>query len=115
MGQQVQVQVQVQVPLDVDGVRVIVCVGDFDQDTLQPLKAACTAAADDPGVRRVILDVSRVTFADSTMLNLMLILMRTGRLVLVGPVSPRLGRVLDLTQARDLFPTTDGIDAARTL
>lgn len=48
------------------------------------------------------------------MLNLMLILLRACRLALAGPVPPRLGRVLDLTQARDLFPTADGIDAAGT-
>ncbi|WP_079407421.1 STAS domain-containing protein [Streptomyces sp. 3211] len=106
---------QVQVPVDVDGVGVIVCAGDFDQDTLSPLRAACSAAADAPGVRRIILDVTQVAFADSAMLNLMMIMLRTGRLVLAGPVPPRLGRVLDLTQARELFPTAAGIDAARSL
>ncbi|CAM5671459.1 hypothetical protein SAVIM338S_07041 [Streptomyces avidinii] len=106
---------QVQVPSDVDGVRVIVCVGDFDQDTLEPLTAACTAATDDSGVRRIVLDVAQVDFADSTMLNLMLVLLRTRRLVLAGPLPHRLERLLHLTQALDLFEVADSVDAARAL
>lgn len=108
-------ELKVRVLPDEDGVRVIVCAGEFDQDTLGPLTAACTAAADDPGLRRIVLDVAQVTFADSAMLNLMLSLRRTGRLVLAGPVPPRLGRLLEVTGARDLFPTADGIEAARSL
>ncbi|MFD3682816.1 STAS domain-containing protein [Streptomyces sp. NPDC058613] len=106
---------QVRVLPDEDGVRVIRCVGDFDQDTLDPLTHACTNAADDPGVRRIVLDVTEVAFADSSMLNLMVRMLRTGRLVVAGPVPPRLGRLLDLTQVRAVLPTADGIDAARTL
>ncbi|MEU9032692.1 STAS domain-containing protein [Streptomyces sp. NPDC048383] len=105
----------VQVLPDEDGVRVIVCRGEFDQDTLGPLKEAGTAAANDPGVRRIILDVTAVTFADSSMLNLMLLLLRTGRLVLAGPLPDRLGRLLDITEARTLFTTTDSIQEARAL
>ncbi|MFD9359971.1 STAS domain-containing protein [Streptomyces sp. NPDC060031] len=106
---------QVQVLPDEDGVRVIVCAGEFDQDTLGPLKTASTKAAYDPGVRRIVLDITAVTFADSVTLSLMLHLLRTGRLVLAGPVPPRLDRLLDLTETRDLFPTADGIEAARIL
>ncbi|MFD3328018.1 STAS domain-containing protein [Streptomyces sp. NPDC058701] len=106
---------QVRVLPDEGGVRVIVCAGDFDQDTLEPLDQACADAEDDPGVRRIVLDVTRVDFADSSMLNLMVRVLRTGRLVVAGPVPPRLGRLLDLTQVRDLLPTADGIDAARSL
>ncbi|MFD9305423.1 STAS domain-containing protein [Streptomyces sp. NPDC060048] len=108
-------ELRVRVLPDEDGVRVIVCAGEFDQDTLGSLRAACAAAADHPGLRRIVLDVTRVTFADSAMLNLMLILLRTGRLILAGPVPTRLGRLLDLTGAREVFPTADGIEAARTL
>lgn len=109
------VEQQVQVLSDEDGVRVIVCAGDFDQDSLGPLEAACVAGEDDPAVRRVVLDVTGVTFADSAMLNLMLRLRRTGRLVLVGPVPPRMGRLLDLTGTSALFPTAEGVEAARLL
>ncbi|MFJ7269499.1 hypothetical protein ACIQV3_23115 [Streptomyces sp. NPDC099050] len=65
--------------------------GDSGRESLHLLRAA----DDDLGVRRIVLDVSRATFADSTML----ILLRTGRLVLAGPVPPRQGRVLGLAQA----------------
>ncbi|MFD9359587.1 STAS domain-containing protein [Streptomyces sp. NPDC060031] len=106
---------QVRVRPDEDGVRVIVCVGEFDQDTLQPLRESSAQAAADPDVRRIVLDVSQVGFADSSMLNQMLLLLRTGRLVLAGPVPPQLGRLLDLTEARGLFPVADSVEAASRL
>ncbi|MEU9415905.1 STAS domain-containing protein [Streptomyces sp. NPDC048272] len=106
---------RVRVLPDDSGVRVIVCMGDFDADTLGPLKTAATAAADDRAVRRIVLDVTDVTFADSSMLNVMILLLRTGRLVLAGTVPAQLGRLLDITQARPLFTTADTIEAARAL
>ncbi|MEU9028981.1 STAS domain-containing protein [Streptomyces sp. NPDC048383] len=106
---------QVDVLPDEDGVRVIACTGEFDQDILGPLKAACTAATDDPGVRRIVLDVTQVAFADSSMLNLMLRLRATDRLVLAGPLPAQLARLLDVTSARTLFLTAEGIEAARVL
>ncbi|MGW7313905.1 hypothetical protein [Streptomyces sp. NPDC054854] len=55
-------------------------------------------------------------FADSSLLNLMLLLLRSGRLVLAGPVPDRLGRLLDVTETRALFTMIDGTtDAARAL
>ncbi|MFD3330997.1 hypothetical protein [Streptomyces sp. NPDC058701] len=60
-----------------------------------------------------VLDVPRIAFADSSMLNLLVRMLHTGRLV--SPVPVQLGRLLDLTQVRDLLPTADGIDAARTV
>ncbi|WP_329448214.1 hypothetical protein OG906_00945 [Streptomyces sp. NBC_01426] len=42
-------------------------------------------------------------------------LLRTGRLVLVGPVPSRLGRLLDVMGAGPLFPTADTVEAARAL
>ncbi|MFJ6793631.1 STAS domain-containing protein [Streptomyces sp. NPDC091268] len=106
---------QVRVQPDEAGVRVIVCAGEFDQDTLEPFREACGQAAADPEVRRVVLDVSQVGFADSSMLNQMLILLRTGRLVLAGPLPPQLGRLLDLTEARSLFTVADSVEAASSL
>ncbi|MFJ9080319.1 STAS domain-containing protein [Streptomyces sp. NPDC102278] len=94
-----------------NGVRVIICVGDFDAETLGGLKAAIAH----PEVRRLVLDVTTVTFADSSMLNVMILLLRTGRLVLTGPIAAQLGRLLDLTGAGPLFPTADTVEAARVL
>ncbi|MFD3872858.1 hypothetical protein [Streptomyces sp. NPDC058623] len=56
-----------------------------------------------------------MTYADSSILNLMLLLLLSGRLVLAGSVPDRLGRLLDVTEVRALFTTTDGIEAARGL
>ncbi|MFJ5811141.1 STAS domain-containing protein [Streptomyces sp. NPDC093093] len=106
---------QVRVLPDENGVRVLVCAGDFDAETLGGLKVASTAAIDDPGVRRIVLDVTGVTFADSSMLNVMILLLNTGRLVLAGTVPPQLGRLLDVTQAGQLFTTADTVETARGL
>ncbi|MET9700894.1 STAS domain-containing protein [Streptomyces sp. NPDC006529] len=106
---------QVTVLPDEGGVRVIVCEGEFDQDTLRPLKAAGAEAAADPGLRRIVLDVSKIAFGDSSLLNAMLMLLRSGRLVLAGPVPGQLDRLLEITQSRPLFTTADSIEAARAL
>ncbi|MFF3431468.1 STAS domain-containing protein [Streptomyces sp. NPDC002602] len=109
------VEQQVRVQPDDNGVRVIVCAGEFDAETLGPLNTAATRAIDDPQVKRIVLDVTDIRFADSTMLNVMLLLLHTGRLVLAGTVPPQLGRLLDVTGARELFPTADTVESARAL
>ncbi|MFD3680432.1 STAS domain-containing protein [Streptomyces sp. NPDC058613] len=98
-----------------DGARVIVCAGQFDQQTLGPLSEAGAKATADPTIRRIILDISRITFADSSMLNEMFRLRRNNDLILVGPLPPSLERVLELTQARALFQVAESIETARTL
>ncbi|MFF4321377.1 STAS domain-containing protein [Streptomyces sp. NPDC001568] len=102
-------------PDEGDGVRVIVCSGEFDQGTLEPLRQACAPAVADPAVRRIVLDVSRIAFAGCSMLNTMLYLLRSGRLVLAGPLPRSLARVLELTQADRLFTVAAGVEEARTL
>ncbi|MEU3723660.1 STAS domain-containing protein [Streptomyces sp. NPDC031705] len=106
---------RVEVLSDQRGVRVIICSGEFDQGTLGPLRAAAEAAVGDAAVRWIALDVTGVEFADSTLLNLLLWLLRTGRLVLIGPTPHRLNRVFDLTQAGDLFRVVDSVEEARLL
>lgn len=49
------------------------------------------------------------------MLNVMILLLRTGRLVLAGTMPPQLSRLLNLTGAGPLFPTADTVEAARVL
>ncbi|MFD3941153.1 STAS domain-containing protein [Streptomyces sp. NPDC058611] len=102
-------------PDEGDGVRVIVCSGDFDQATLEPLRRACARAVADPAVRGIVLDVSRITFADSSMLDVMLYLQRTGRLVLAGPLPRFLAQILEITQAGPLFTVAGSVEEARTL
>lgn len=107
MGQQVRVEP------DRDGVRIIACTGEFEYGALGPLKAAGEAAAADPSVCRIVLDVRGVTFADSSMLAQILLMLRTGRLVLAGPLPPQLDRRLNLTRVRDMFTIADGTAAVR--
>ncbi|MFD3940787.1 hypothetical protein ACFWSF_38725 [Streptomyces sp. NPDC058611] len=45
----------------------------------------------------------------------MLDLLRSGRLVLAGPLPRSLARVPELTQAGRLFTTADSVEEARTL
>ncbi|MFD0268045.1 hypothetical protein ACFVGY_15910 [Streptomyces sp. NPDC127106] len=68
--------------------------GDFDQDVLAPLAAACEAAAGDGEVAKAVMDVSEVGFADSASLNELL-------------------RLPELTGALGVFPVADRVDAAR--
>ncbi|MEV4191397.1 STAS domain-containing protein [Streptomyces toxytricini] len=103
----------VEVLADEGRVRVIRCVGDFDQGVLAPLAAACAAAADDDRVDKVVVDVSEVAFADSAFLNELLRLRRQLPTVLAGPLPARLLRLLELTGALGVFPLADGVDAAR--
>lgn len=102
-------------PDEGDGVRVIACSGDFDQASLQALRQACAPAVADPAVRRIVLDVSRITFADSAMLDTMLYLHRSGRLVLAGPLPRSLVPVFELTMAGRLFAVAGTVEEARTL
>ncbi|MFD5891275.1 hypothetical protein ACFWHQ_35655 [Streptomyces sp. NPDC060334] len=55
------------------------------------VEEASTAAIDDRAVRRIVLDVTAIRFADSSMLNVMPLLLRTSRLVLAGPNPGQLG------------------------
>ncbi|MFD3762480.1 STAS domain-containing protein [Streptomyces sp. NPDC058622] len=98
-----------------DGVRVITCAGEFDLATQEPLRQACASAVTDPAVRRIVLDVGRVTFADSSLLNTVLNVLDIRSLVLAGPLPQTLARVLELTQADRLFPTAASVEEARTL
>ncbi|MFI5761077.1 STAS domain-containing protein [Streptomyces sp. NPDC051563] len=101
---------------DVEGVRVIACAGEFDQDTLDPFSRAADLAVADPTVRTIVVDLSRVTFADSSMLNALIRLRRTATpLVLAGPIPARLARLFELTSAGQIFTIVDGLDAARAL
>ncbi|MFJ6797197.1 STAS domain-containing protein [Streptomyces sp. NPDC091268] len=100
---------------DVDGVRVISCTGEFDQDSLGPFRQAVADALADP-VRTIVVDVSPITFADSSMLNELIRLRNSGRpLILAGPLNPQMARLFELTSADQIFTVVDGIEAARAL
>ncbi|MEU8464052.1 STAS domain-containing protein [Streptomyces sp. NPDC029003] len=100
---------------DADGVRVIVCAGDFDLDSVAPLRSAADEAVTAPHLRRIVVDVSGLTFADSSVLNQLMRLLRTGRLVLAGPVPLQLARLLDVTGMAPLFTVAKDPEGARAL
>ncbi|MET9610910.1 STAS domain-containing protein [Streptomyces sp. NPDC006512] len=81
---------------DQDGTRIIACSGEFDidsQDALsQALHAACHA-----GVTRTVLDLGRVSFVDSSVLNTLLMAHHRQHLVLAGPLAPHIARLFSVT------------------
>ncbi|MEU5047261.1 STAS domain-containing protein [Streptomyces griseorubiginosus] len=90
---------------------VIVAQGAFDMDTITPFAEALQAAVAKRA--RVVVDVSGITFADSTFLNLLLHINQQTDLRIVAP-APQLRRVLEMTGADTVLtvqPTVD--DAAR--
>ncbi len=95
-------------------VKVIVLRGELDMAATEPVREAVDGAAGAPGV---VLDVSEVTFVDSSMLKELL---RAGaelsryetRLVLAGVPAP-VRRLLDLTRTAQLF--TEARDRAEAL
>ncbi|MFE6912173.1 STAS domain-containing protein [Streptomyces erythrochromogenes] len=89
-----------------DGVRVLVCAGEFDLDTTGKLAAACDRDAAD--ARLLVLDVTGVTFADSSFLNVLIRLNNSRTLVLAGPLPHQLERLLEMTGALALFSVRDG-------
>ncbi|WP_433892542.1 STAS domain-containing protein [Streptomyces sp. CA-111067] len=84
---------------------VVTALGDLDADTLQPLTDELQAAA--ATASGVILDVSGVTFGDSSFINLLL---RTHqhtdlRVTGLGPPLDRLFRLVGVDAVLHIFPT----------
>ncbi|MFC8535724.1 STAS domain-containing protein [Streptomyces sp. NPDC057249] len=77
-----------------DGVRVVAAHGSCDAQSIARLEEALTMAVwTHP---KVVLDASGITFADSSLLNLLILTHRTGTLRVAGP-RPPLQRLLRLT------------------
>lgn len=76
---------------------VIVVTGEADLHSVGPLRAALDGAARDrPDI--VVVDLARLRFGDASLLNLVAQAHhRLPRLVLAGPLSPLLPRMLDVT------------------
>ncbi|MFF3728395.1 STAS domain-containing protein [Streptomyces erythrochromogenes] len=86
---------------EVDSAFVVVCSGEFDQDTVGSLQLTCDRET--AGGKQLVLDVKNVTFADSSFLNTLIRLRNTRPLALAGPLPDQLHRLLDLTGALALF------------
>ncbi|MEV7446247.1 STAS domain-containing protein [Streptomyces sp. NPDC091204] len=88
-----------------DGVRVVVCSGEFDLDTIGLLIEACDAAPASAGL--LVIDVRQLAFADSSFLNALIRLRNTRALVLQGPLPSQLRRMMEMTGALALFDIRD--------
>ncbi|WNO71588.1 MULTISPECIES: STAS domain-containing protein [unclassified Streptomyces] len=96
-----------------DPVRVISAAGAFDLGSLQQLQDVLAESAGDAAVRTV-LDLSRVTFGDSSLLNLLLSTHSEQNLVLAGPLSPPVHRLFQVTGTDTIFAIAPDLDAARS-
>ncbi|WP_445067069.1 STAS domain-containing protein [Streptomyces sp. SAS_281] len=77
-----------------DGVRVVTAHGSCDAQSIARLEEALTTAAwTHP---KVVLDASGITFADSSVLNLLILTHRAGTLRVAAP-PPHLQRLLRIT------------------
>ncbi|WP_063830793.1 STAS domain-containing protein [Kitasatospora phosalacinea] len=90
--------------------------GDLDHDNERELAATVDAAvARSSGV--LVLDVSAVTFADSSTLRTLVLAQQRmeaadGALVLLGPLAPALRRLLEITATDDYFTVAESMPQA---
>ncbi|MFE2379128.1 STAS domain-containing protein [Streptomyces sp. NPDC059398] len=91
-------------------VTVVAPSGEIDIDAAPPVREAI-AGAFHTG-RPVVLDLSRVTFADSSALNLLLWANSTGTFCLAGPVHQQVQRLFDVTGVEEIFTTAPTLPEA---
>ena len=91
------------------GAWVVAAHGSYDMDSITPLADALeTAARKHP---KVILDASGVTFADSMLLNLLILTHQAGNLRVVAP-SQQLRRLCEITGVDGLLEIRATVDDA---
>ncbi|MFE4281356.1 STAS domain-containing protein, partial [Streptomyces goshikiensis] len=94
-----------------DGALVLVLTGEFDNGTVVPFGRALSEARAAPAVRTII-DVSRVAYADSGLLRLLLEgHRRLPRFTVAGPLPPQLRRLLTFTDAVGTLRIAPDVDA----
>ncbi|MFD0055889.1 STAS domain-containing protein [Streptomyces sp. NPDC127168] len=94
------------------GARVVSARGAYDMDTITPLaEALYTASTAHP---KVVLDASGITFADSTVLSLLIRTHQAADLRIAAPAQ-QLRRLLQLTGADALLKVTSTVDEAATV
>ncbi|MFE9742207.1 STAS domain-containing protein [Streptomyces sp. NPDC006477] len=76
------------------GACVVVPRGSYDMESIDPLAAVLAAASAER--RPIVLDASGVTFADSALLNLLILTRKEADLRLAAP-TPQLQRILEIT------------------
>jgi anti-anti-sigma factor len=91
------------------GAWVVTAHGSFDMQSIKPLTDALdTAARKHP---KVVLDASGITFADSALLNLLILTHRTAALRVAAP-PPQLRRLLELTGTDTLLQVRATVEDA---
>ncbi|MFJ5733239.1 STAS domain-containing protein [Streptomyces paradoxus] len=91
------------------GAWVVVARGAYDMDSITPLADALSTAVG--RYPKVILDASGITFADSTLLNVLILTHRTGTLRVVAP-SLQLQRLCEITGVDSLLQIRASVDDA---
>ncbi|MFE7047643.1 STAS domain-containing protein [Streptomyces californicus] len=93
--------------------------GDLDFEDASSLAEAIQGAlAENPRV--LAIDVSAITFADSSMLRTLVetqqhIEDKSGTMVLVGPITPPMRRLLEITATDELFTIVENVSQAMTV
>lgn len=94
-----------------DGVQVLTLSGELDLDTVDEIVPALEAAlAEAPAA--LVVDLSRVTFADSSALNLLLRTHARTSLHLGGPLHSAVQRMFEVTGVTGVFNTHSSPDDA---
>ncbi|MEU1314910.1 STAS domain-containing protein [Streptomyces tibetensis] len=91
------------------GAWVVIARGSYDVDSITPLADALAVAARE--YPKVILDASGISFADSTLLNLLILTHQAGTLRVVSP-SAQLQRLCEITGVDTILETRESVDDA---
>ncbi|MFE4053149.1 STAS domain-containing protein [Streptomyces sp. YIM B13518] len=91
------------------GVRVVGARGSYDSSSVTPLTDALATAAKE--CSRVVLDASGVTFADSALLNLLILTHQATDLRVAAPTR-QLRRLLQLTGVNTVLKTRETVEEA---
>ncbi|MBT2408074.1 MULTISPECIES: STAS domain-containing protein [unclassified Streptomyces] len=99
------------------GAAVIVVAGEVDHDHQEPLRDALAEALA-RGARRIVVDCARMTFCDSTGLNVLLQsrleARETGSTVELAALRPAVARMFDITGAKAVFTVHSELPDALT-
>ncbi|WP_353961835.1 STAS domain-containing protein [Streptomyces virginiae] len=96
-----------------DGALVLVLAGELDSGTMASFRRALGDARA-ARATRTIIDVSRVVYADSCLIRLLVQAHhRLPRFMVAGPLPPQVHRLLELSGAAAILRITPGIEAAR--
>ncbi|MFF9869888.1 STAS domain-containing protein [Streptomyces sp. NPDC013953] len=91
--------------------RIILCSGELDIATTPQLRAVLEQAAAD-NIRRTVVDLSLVSFADSSLISALVRAHHTQRLVVTVPLTSPLRRIFALTGLEGVLHLTPDLASA---